>query len=116
VVSRTGWSSELGYEIYLRDSKYGSELWEKIMAAGAQYGLKPGHTSTIRRVEGAMLSYHADADINTNPFELGLGRLINLNTENDFIGKKALFNRYSRKRSTKNSSWIDFELRSIKRP
>jgi aminomethyltransferase len=90
VVSRTGWSSELGYEIYLRDSKYGSDLWEKIMAVGAQYGLKPGHTSTIRRVEGAMLSYHADADINTNPFELGLGRLINLNTENDFIGKKAL--------------------------
>jgi aminomethyltransferase len=90
VVSRTGWSSELGYEIYLRDSKYGSDLWEKIMAAGAQYGLKPGHTSTIRRVEGAMLSYHADADINTNPFELGLERLINLNTENEFIGKKAL--------------------------
>ena len=90
VVSRTGWSSELGYEIYLRDSKYGSDLWEKIMAAGAQYGLKPGHTSTIRRVEGAMLSYHADADINTNPFELGLERLINLNTENNFIGKKAL--------------------------
>jgi aminomethyltransferase len=90
VVSRTGWSSELGYEIYLRDSKYGSDLWEKIMSAGIQYGLKPGHTSTIRRVEGAMLSYHADADINTNPFELGLERLINLNTENNFIGKKAL--------------------------
>ncbi|MBT5836441.1 MAG: glycine cleavage system protein T [Hellea sp.] len=90
VVSRTGWSSELGYEIYLRDSKYGSDLWEKIMSAGVQYGLKPGHTSTIRRVEGAMLSYHADADINTNPFELGLERLINLNTENNFIGKKAL--------------------------
>ena len=90
VVSRTGWSSELGYEIYLRDSKYGSDLWEKIMSVGVQYGLKPGHTSTIRRVEGAMLSYHADADINTNPFELGLERLINLNTENNFIGKKAL--------------------------
>ena len=90
VVSRTGWSSELGYEVYLRDSKYGSDLWEKIMSAGVQYGLKPGHTSTIRRVEGAMLSYHADADINTNPFELGLERLINLNTENNFIGKKAL--------------------------
>ena len=90
VVSRTGWSSELGYEIYLRDSKYGSDLWEKIMTVGVQYGLKPGHTSTIRRVEGAMLSYHADADINTNPFELGLERLINLNTENNFIGKKAL--------------------------
>ena len=53
-------------------------------------GLKPGHTSSIRRIEGAMLSYHADADINTNPFELGLDRLVNLNVSHDFIGKKAL--------------------------
>ena len=45
VVSRTGWSSELGYEIYLRDSSKGDELWEKIMAAGQAHGLKPGHTS-----------------------------------------------------------------------
>ena len=37
-----------------------------------------------------MLSYHADADINTNPFELGLGRLVNLDIEADFIGKAAL--------------------------
>ena len=45
-------------------------LWEKIMAAGKPHGLKPGHTSSIRRIEGGMLSYHADADINTNPYEL----------------------------------------------
>jgi glycine cleavage system aminomethyltransferase T len=90
IVSRTGWSSELGYELYLRDGSRGDELWEKIMAAGAPFGLKPGHTSSIRRIEGAMLSYHADADINTNPFELGLDRLVNLDMEADFIGKAAL--------------------------
>ncbi|CUH40381.1 Dimethylsulfonioproprionate demethylase DmdA [Jannaschia seosinensis] len=90
VVSRTGWSSELGYELYLQDSTRGDELWEKIMAAGQPYGLKPGHTSSIRRIEGGMLSYHADADINTNPFELGLDRLVNLDIEADFIGKAAL--------------------------
>ena len=90
IVSRTGWSSELGYEIYLQDETRGGELWEKIMAAGAEFGLRPGHTSSIRRIEGGMLSYHADADLKTNPYELGLDRLVNLDMDADFIGKKAL--------------------------
>ena len=90
VVSRTGWSSELGYEIYLRDGNKGDDLWEKIMLAGKDLGLKPGHTSSIRRIEGGMLSYHADADINTNPYELGLDRLVNTEIEANFIGKEAL--------------------------
>ena len=90
VVSRTGWSSELGYEIYLQDGSRGSELWELIMAAGAPFGLKPGHTSSIRRIEGGMLSYHADMDILTNPFELNLDRLVNVDVPHDFIGKEAL--------------------------
>ena len=90
IVSRTGWSSELGYEIYLRDGSRGNELYEKIMEAGNEHGIQPGHTSSIRRIEGGMLSYHADADINTNPFELGFDRLVNLNSEIQFIGKEAL--------------------------
>ena len=90
IVSRTGWSSELGYEIYLRDGSKGNELYEKIMAAGKEHGIQPGHTSSIRRIEGGMLSYHADADIHTNPYELGLDRLVNLETDIDFIGKEAL--------------------------
>ena len=90
VVSRTGWSSELGYELYLRDGSKGDQLWELIMAAGATHGLKPGHTYSIRRIEGGMLSYHADADSDTNPFELGLDRLVNLDMEAEFIGKAAL--------------------------
>ncbi len=90
IVSRTGWSSELGYEIYLRDSNRGDDLWEYIMKVGQPLGLKPGHTSAIRRIEGGMLSYHADMDANTNPFELGLERLVDLQMEADFVGKKAL--------------------------
>ena len=90
VVSRTGWSSELGYEIYLRDGSKGDQLWEIIMAAGKNFNLQPGHTSSIRRIEGGMLSYHADADINTNPYELGLDRLVNIEMKNNFIGKNAL--------------------------
>ena len=90
IISRTGWSSELGYEIYLRDGSKGNKLYEKIMEAGKEHGIKPGHTSSIRRIEGGMLSYHADADINTNPFELGLDRLVSLDSDIDFVGKKAL--------------------------
>ncbi len=90
IVARTGWSSELGYEIFLRDGSKGSKLWDQIMQTGKPFGLQPGHTSTIRRIEGGMLSYHADLNLQTNPFELGLDRLVNLEIEAEFIGKTAL--------------------------
>jgi aminomethyltransferase len=57
---------------------------------GKEHGLQPGHTSSIRRIEGGMLSYHADADIDTNPFELGLDRLVHLDSKINFIGKDSL--------------------------
>ena len=90
IVSRTGWSSEFGYELVLRDGSKGNDLYEKIMNAGKEHGLQPGHTSSIRRIEGGMLSYHADADIHTNPFELGFDRLVSLDNDIEFIGKAAL--------------------------
>ena len=90
IISRTGWSSELGYEIYLRDGSRGNELWGCLMGVGKPLGLSPGHTSTIRRIEGGMLSYQADMDCNTNPFELNLDRLVDLEMDADFIGKNAL--------------------------
>ena len=90
IISRTGWSSELGYEIYLRDGSRGNELWDHIMEIGKPMGLVPGHTSTIRRIEGGMLSYQADMDYTVNPFELGLDRLVDLEMDADFIGKDAL--------------------------
>ena len=90
IISRTGWSSELGYEIFLRDGSAGDRLWEHIMSVGAPMGLKPGHTSSIRRIEAGMLSYHADMTLANNPYELNMDRLVNLDMEADFIGKAAL--------------------------
>ena len=92
IISRTGWSSEFGYEIFLLNFEDGDELYETLMQSGKGLGLHPGHTSTIRRIEGAMLSYHSDMDINTNPFELGMDKFIDLDKGFDFIGKNALLN------------------------
>ena len=90
IISRTGWSSELGYEIFLRDGSAGEQLWEHLMQVGAPLGLKPGHTSSIRRIEAAMLSYHADMTLENNPFELGLDRLVDLDMAAEFVSKSAL--------------------------
>ena len=90
IISRTGWSSELGYEIFLRDGSQGDRLWEHLMAVGTPLGLKPGHTSSIRRIEAGMLSYHADMNLANNPYELGMGRLVDLDMEADFVSKAAL--------------------------
>jgi len=90
LISRTGWSSEFGYEIFLLNSNDGDEVYETLMQEGKHLGLHPGHTSTIRRIEGGMLSYHSDMDINTNPFELDLDKFIDLDGSFNFIGKDAL--------------------------
>ena len=90
VISRTGWSSELGYEIFITNSSHGNDLYNTIMDIGVPMGLKPGHTSTMRRIEGGMLSYHADMTINTNPLELGMKKFIELDKDFNFIGKDAL--------------------------
>jgi aminomethyltransferase len=90
LISRTGWSSEFGYEMFLLKTSDGDELYETLMQEGKELGLHPGHTSTIRRIEGGMLSYHSDMDINTNPLELGLDKFIDLDGSFDFVGKDAL--------------------------
>ena len=90
IISRTGWSSELGYEIFLTDGSKGDELWELLMTVGGPMGLYPGHTSSIRRIEGGMLSYQADVTLENNPFEIGMDRLVDLEMDADFVSKKAL--------------------------
>ncbi len=90
VVSRTGWSGEIGYEVYLRDGKRGADLYEKIMAAGKQYKIAPTGPSQIRRVEAGIFSYFQDMRVTDNPFEIGMDRLVDLEMEADFVGKEAL--------------------------
>jgi aminomethyltransferase len=90
VVSRTGWSGELGYELYLRDGQYGDQLWERMMEAGAPYGIRPTAPSTIRSVEGGLLSYVSDITLNDNPYVIGMGQFVDFDQPGDFVGKAAL--------------------------
>jgi len=90
VVSRTGWSGEIGYEVYLRDGKRGADLYEKIMAAGKKHKIAPTGPSQIRRVEAGIFSYFQDMRVTDNPFEIGMDRLVDLDMEADFVGKEAL--------------------------
>ena len=88
VISRTGYSSELGYEVYLLGEARGGELWEILMTAGKPCGISPGSPNRIRRIEGGVLDYASDITPDENPLELGLDRLIAWDT--DFLGKAAL--------------------------
>jgi glycine cleavage system aminomethyltransferase T len=81
VVTRTGWTSEVGYEIYLCDSSRGGDLWERIMTAGEPYQIRPTGPVDIRRVEGGIFNWGADMTYENNPYEMGLERLVDLDVE-----------------------------------
>jgi glycine cleavage system aminomethyltransferase T len=90
VVTRTGWTAEVGYEIYLRDGSKGTELWERIMEAGAPHQIRPTGPSDIRRVEAGIFNYGCDMTLENNPYELGLDRLVDEGKADDYAGKDAL--------------------------
>lgn len=90
VVTRTGWTGEVGYEVYLRDGSRGDDLWERIMEAGRPYQIRPTGPSDIRRIEAGILNYGADMTLEDNPYEVGLDRLVDLDKEQEFLGREAL--------------------------
>ena len=90
IVTRTGWTGELGYELYLLDPARGVDLWNQVMKAGKRYKIAPTGPSDIRRIEAGILNYGIDMTLDNNPYELGLERLVNLDKAADFIGRDAL--------------------------
>src|SRR2546430_4610979 len=73
-VSRTGYTGEVGYEIYLYDaSQHGERLWDTVVKAGEPHGLRVIGPSHIRRIEGGILAYGCDMWLDTNPFEVDMG-------------------------------------------
>ena len=90
VIARTGWSGELSYELYLQDRKMGNKLFEIVYEAAQEFNGRVIAPNTIRSIEGGILSYGGDFGREHNPFTIGLGRLVNLDQEIDFIGKEAL--------------------------
>ena len=83
------WSSTCALPIYLRDEKLGADLYEKIMAAGESYKIAPTGPSQIRRVEAGIFSYFQDMRVTDNPYEIGMDRLVDLDLEADFWGKRS---------------------------
>ena len=90
VIARTGWSGELSYELYLQDRKLGNKLFELVYAAAEEFNGRVIAPNIIRTIEGGLLSYGGDFGREHNPYTIGLGRLVNLDQEKDFIGKEAL--------------------------
>jgi glycine cleavage system aminomethyltransferase T len=90
VVTRTGWTGEVGYEVYLRDGSRGDDLWERIMAAGKPHNIRPTGPSDIRRVEAGILNWGADMTLANNIYEVGLDYLVDEGKSADYIGRDAL--------------------------
>ena len=90
IVTRTGWSAEVGYEIYLRDGSRGDELWDRVMDAGKAHNIRAIAPSELRRIEAGILNYGSDMTLDDNPYEVGLGWLVDLDKKADFVGKAAL--------------------------
>lgn len=90
LLQRSGWSKQGGFELYLRDGSRGTELWNKVKSAGQPYDIGPGCPNGIERVESGLLSWGGDTDWETNPFEVRLGKYVDLDAPDDTIGITAL--------------------------
>lgn len=93
VVARSGWSKQGGFELYLMDSRHGDQLWQRVKATGAPWGIGPGAPNDIERLESGLISYGADMrwqGYRATPYEMGFGALIDLDSGHDFVGRAAL--------------------------
>jgi aminomethyltransferase len=88
IVTRTGWTGELGFELYLLAPERGVDLWQRVLRAGKKYRIAPTGPSDIRRIEAGILNYGIDMTLENNPYEVGLERLVHLDKE--CIGRDAL--------------------------
>ena len=96
VVSRTGWTGEVGYEVYLKDPARGDDLWNRIMEAGREHGIRPIAPCEPRRVEAGIFNYGSDITIESTPLEvMGMERLVE-EQDADYIGQEALARQQAR--------------------
>lgn len=122
VITRTGWTSEVGYEIYLLDTSKGTELWETLMEVGAPYGVRPTGPSDIRRIEGGIFNWGADMTYENNAFEMGLERLVDFGLEDDACISIAAYRRIRDEGVARRLVGVEFdgdpfpELNNVKWP
>lgn len=89
-VQRSGWSKQGGFEIYLKDGSRGTELWNIFKEAGQPWDIGPGAPATAERTESGLVSVGGDTDDMTNPFEVRLGKYVDLDVADDVVGIAAL--------------------------
>ena len=91
IISRSGFSNELGWEIYFRPENNIEKLGDLILEEGSKMGMIITATPVFRcrRIEAGLLSAGQDFTNKTNPYSVGLGRFVDIDKEN-FIGKEAL--------------------------
>jgi glycine cleavage system aminomethyltransferase T/limonene-1,2-epoxide hydrolase len=90
VVSHTGWSGGQGFEVYPFSSKDAMRLWNAILEAGEPYGLRVQGANVHVALERNVVDMACWSNFEMNPFEAGVGRMVELDAEADFIGKEAL--------------------------
>ena len=93
IISRSGFSNELGWEIYFRQENDIEKLGDLILKEGSKMGMIITATPVFRcrRIEAGLLSAGQDFTNKTDPFSVGLGKFVDLEKDN-FIGKEALKN------------------------
>ena len=90
LIARSGWSKQGGYELYLLDRNKGKHLWKIVREAGKVWDIGPGYPNVSERIESGLLSWGGDTDDSTNPFEVRLGKYLDLDLDDDVIGIKEL--------------------------
>ncbi len=90
VLARSGWSKQGGFKLCLTDGSKGTALWNIVNEAGQPWDIGPGNPNSVERVESGLLSWVGDTDDRTNPFEVRLGRYVDLEISGDVIGMNAL--------------------------
>jgi len=89
-IARSGWSKQGGYEIYVENRKTGLKLYDELFLVGKEFNVKPGCPNLIERIESGLLSYGNDFDNGDNPYECGFDKYIDIESDINYLGKKAL--------------------------
>ena len=90
LIARSGWSKQGGYEVYVENRQAGQELYDELFSAGKEFQVEPGCPNLIERIESALLSAGNDFDNADNPYECCFDKYIDIKSDINYLGKKAL--------------------------
>jgi dimethylsulfoniopropionate demethylase len=90
LIARSGWSKQGGYEVYVENRKAGQMLYDELFSSGKEFSVEPGCPNLIERIESALLSAGNDFDSGDNPYECGFDKYIDVESDINYLGKKAL--------------------------